>query len=137
MTIPEAAVQAIDRFDEAAKVWGWQENEGYDSAVIAYVSEEYRAARKNLEDTIVALSSPAREEWRTIESAPKDGSEFLAWPCSTEKGNIVVKAHWYVHPSVQAWLTDEIDCGDYEFQPTHWRPLPPAPQVRASSEVAK
>jgi len=67
--------------------------------------------------------------WLPIETAPKDGTEFLAWPCNTENGVIVVKSYWYVHPSIQAWITDEIDCGDFDFSPTHWHPLPASPEV--------
>ena len=79
---------------------------------------------------IRALSSqPVADGWLPIETAPKDGTEFLAWPCNTENGVIVVKAYWYVHPSIQAWITDEIDCGDYDFTPTRWRPLPSSPEV--------
>lgn len=42
--------------------------------------------------------------------------------------------HWYVHPSVTGWNTDDFDCGDYEFEPTHWRPksLAPTAPVEAS-----
>lgn len=58
--------------------------------------------------------------WMPIETAPRDGSEFEAW----YNGEVYV-TRWYVHPSVQGWITDEFDCGDYEFEPTLWRPSPP------------
>jgi hypothetical protein len=66
-------------------------------------------------------------EWRPIATAPKDGTRFLAWPCELQDGPAVVKAYWYVHPSVQAWITDELDCTDYDFNPTVWVPLPQGP----------
>lgn len=65
-------------------------------------------------------------EWRPIETAPKDGKRFE----SQDRGNyghrVFTDTYWYVHPSVQAWVTAEIDCCDYEFEPSHWRPSPPA-----------
>ncbi|URQ76204.1 MAG: hypothetical protein NBV76_05435 [Candidatus Ochrobactrum gambitense] len=105
-----------------------------------WVLAHYGAFHDVLVNFRAALPSPDHADagkvegngWLPIESAPRDGSEFLAWPCITGKGNIVVKAHRYVHPSVEAWVTNEIDCGDYDFTPTHWRPLPSAP----SQEVA-
>lgn len=60
--------------------------------------------------------------WHPIETAPKDGAEFLAYG----------KAGTFI----TAWRPDQckgfgvIDscCGYYEdCEPTHWRPLPPPP----------
>jgi len=69
--------------------------------------------------------------WRDIETAPKDGSVFLAWPGEMEACNAAVPTSWYVHPSVQGWVTDAYDCGEYEFNPTHWMPLPAPPSLPA------
>lgn len=207
------ARQALDRFAEAAKNWGWQEDQGYNEGVIEEAKSEFDASYSALEHLLSALEPSPREQaleeeefaidklrfrafhtnseadrqayfdavskwfqdrhfrrmdaeraissqpvaegvdsievipssgcvftdmgverpvadgWLPIETAPKDGSEFLAWPCNTEKGAVVAKAYWYAHPSVQAWTTYEIDCGDYDFSPTHWRPLPATPEV--------
>ncbi|WP_455296417.1 hypothetical protein [Brucella pituitosa] len=82
---------------------------------------------QSVADHADAVGNVEGDGWLPIETASKDRSEFLAWPCNTENGVIVVKAYWYVHPSVQAWITDEIDCGDFDFSPTHWRPLPASP----------
>jgi len=64
-------------------------------------------------------------EWQPIETAPKDGTRFMAWPCLLDGGHTVAaETYWYVHPSVQGWITDLIDCGEYDFEPTLWMPLP-------------
>ncbi len=67
-----------------------------------------------INDTIAALRSPA-DGWRSIESAPKDGTIILlAW------GGRTRPAHWR-----QAWLPD--DGGAIEITkpgPSLWMPLP-------------
>jgi hypothetical protein len=65
-----------------------------------------------------------------IETAPRDGTRFPAWPAFIEVTPDcieaqVVEAYWYRHPSVQRWVTDAFDCGDYDFEPTHWLPTQP------------
>jgi hypothetical protein len=57
-----------------------------------------------------------------IGDAPRDGTRVHAWPCRLADGPRVVEAYWYSHPSVSGWVTDALDCGDYEFEPTHWVP---------------
>lgn len=64
--------------------------------------------------------------WQDISTAPKDGTRFMAWPCDFYDRVTAVETYWYVHPSVRGWITDELDCNDYEFAPTLWMPLPPA-----------
>lgn len=59
-------------------------------------------------------------EWQTIDSAPKDGSKFLAF----EKG-IFFSCWWYKSP---CWEQYWMDNGDTEPEPTHWMPLPDAPK---------
>lgn len=50
-------------------------------------------------------------------SAPVDGSSFEAF----DPVFGWVECHWYVHPSVQGWVSKEIDCNDYNFNPICWR----------------
>lgn len=71
--------------------------------------------------------------WQPIETAPKDGSRFLGWPCHFDDGTRAAVTRWYEHPSVSGWITPELDCGDYEFSPTHWMPLPDPPTSGESS----
>lgn len=76
--------------------------------------------------------------WRPIETAPKDGSEV--WAFNGEQG-------------VMHWTAGEIDGGKWALwvwadqlmadvdaepdQPTHWMPLPAAPQPSVSQEAGK
>nr|WP_314437572.1 hypothetical protein [uncultured Brevundimonas sp.] len=74
------------------------------------------------------------EDWLTIDTAPKDGSHFESQDRDHYGDRVFEGTHWYVHPSVTGWNTDDLDCGDYEFEPTHWRPsrLAPTAPVEAS-----
>lgn len=62
------------------------------------------------------------EDWQPIETAPKDGTKFQSQDRTNYKRRTFKDTYWYIHPAVQGWITDEIDCADYEFEPTHWRP---------------
>lgn len=55
-------------------------------------------------------------EWQTIESAPKDGSEFLA----IEKDTMFV-CLW------DKWACSWSIGGEWNMKPTHWQPLPLPP----------
>lgn len=71
-------------------------------------------------------------EWRGIETAPKDGTRFLA-----TNGKIFAACCWYV---TRMWLLDNPSAfraeheahpdhdGEFKrWEPTHWMPLPEPP----------
>jgi hypothetical protein len=55
--------------------------------------------------------------WRPIETAPKDGTEVLAWEDSAEK--------LFYEEDMGAWVDHEY----IEYHPTHWMPLPEPPET--------
>lgn len=63
------------------------------------------------EDIVALIAEVERYQWRPIETAPKDGSEFLL---VQPDGSMHVSYHYQ---------------GSWGFspEPTHWMPLPPAP----------
>lgn len=69
----------------------------------------------------------AEPEWLPIHTAPKDGTKFKAQDRTNYGLRVFRDTHWYTHPSVQDWITDVIDCGDYLFEPTHWQKAAPTP----------
>lgn len=81
---------------------------------------------------LAASPSPAEvRQWQPIETAPKDGTPVLLAGCRK--------------PVVAAWLEDEIDWwhvddnkrGPFALRgpgPTHWMPLPAAPQAAEKPE---
>jgi hypothetical protein len=80
---------------------------------------------ENLETIRRALAMPA---WQPIDTAPKDGTEFLAFAWYNISG---VAYHFmevcYLRNGIfEGWGHDGID-GDGVW-PTHWMPLPSAPE---------
>lgn len=74
-------------------------------------------------------------EWQLIETAPKDGTYFLA--CIA--GFIPTVSKWYEERHVFDWIDAEVFQNDdawHEYQvsssyrPTHWMPLPEPPQTK-------
>jgi len=68
-------------------------------------------------------------EWQAIETAPKDGSWFLAfWPVHSREDQIRVTSYeWAINDGLGAFL-DADDWCDWT-QPTHWMTLPAPPVV--------
>ena len=63
-------------------------------------------------------------EWKTIDSAPKDGSYVLTYNDSTG----LINTPFYIH----RWLKDkwvEVDASWFTTAPTHWMPLPKPPKA--------
>lgn len=58
--------------------------------------------------------------WRPIETAPRDGTEILCWCPGIGERVLCFDAGCWV-----------LAGGDYanDYEPTHWMPLPPAPEV--------
>lgn len=73
-----------------------------------------------LEPLLTALRA-APEGWRDIESAPKDGTWVLAWPCYSEG---VHRVRWGGKrpPCWQDFM------GRVPKPPTHWQSLPEPPK---------
>lgn len=67
-------------------------------------------------------------EWRDIATAPRDGTEIVAWNRSDR-----IICHWHKSPSCAGgWVThwetvSGYDVGWNTVHPTHWLPLPSAP----------
>lgn len=67
---------------------------------------------------------PSRMQWRTIETAPRDGTLFLVWAAP---GQHDLPAMY----SLCSWHELAGFCIDELRQPTCWMPLPPAPGMEA------
>jgi hypothetical protein len=80
------------------------------------------------------MTGTAPPDWRPIESAPKDGTEIIAWGVMAgEPGYTSDEKAWTgIRWSKDGWVTTKPQ-GRYfvGFHPTHWVPLPPPPQDSA------
>ena len=77
--------------------------------------------------------------WQPIETAPKDGTSVLVYP-PTHGNKTASIATWetdkYARKPRPYWRRDD-DFGQHsisrEKPPTHWMPLPPAPDMEPSA----
>lgn len=82
---------------------------------------------------LTAELQQCRQQWRPIATAPKDGTEFQVW-----MHNAYLPTGWWEprcrfndFGAFQVW--QRVDYDDEGFDavhatPTHWMPLPPAPE---------
>lgn len=63
-------------------------------------------------------------EWQPIRTAPMDGTAVLLWPgVMTWTEEMGPSVGWFARGLV-GWV-----CGSAWLKPTHWMPLPPAPEA--------
>ncbi len=90
---------------------------------------ETLAERISAADAVVAP-----EGWRPIETAPKDGRDFLVWNWE----NRIRKARWYERADndlgISLYDSDGVNTFKGGIQPTHWMPLPQAPSPSEAKE---
>ena len=90
----------------------------------AELLERIKNMERNLEymRSARAISAP-QEGWQTIETAPKDGSEFLAiWG---RQGNVVQVVKWnHLH---KFWQSKGEPVTGFATNATAWHPLPSPP----------
>lgn len=69
----------------------------------------------------------AHEErrWRPIETAPKDGTQLLLW----EPGAGPIYKNYKVGKFIHANPRWVVGTNSYVIKPTHWQPLPEAPNA--------
>ena len=71
-------------------------------------------------------------DWQPIETAPKDGSSFLAWV-----GNWMTVAHWHRHQQCLATNGPTYERYPADEMPTHWMPLPNPPNRQGATTTEK
>lgn len=103
------------------------------------VHERYRhvvlaAAHDAAIAALTAELQQCRQQWRPIATAPKDGTEFQAW-----MHNAYLPTGWWEprcrfndFGAFQVWQRVDYDDDGFDAvhaTPTHWMPLPPAPEA--------
>lgn len=79
---------------------------------------------RGLDHAIEAIRALPDAGWRDIESAPKDGTQILAWCVCRETGDAWIAADVAWWKPADHW----IGVADGIVGPTHWIPLPPPPE---------
>jgi hypothetical protein len=65
------------------------------------------------------MPDPTATAWKTMDSAPRDGSDVLLWVprCANAPHGTHCIARWHMGEWYQPFFAE----------PTHWQPLPPPP----------
>lgn len=118
---------------------GWQLCYGYDSRNASGLETQYCFFKRPALEAAALASSP--QGWRTMDSAPKDGSNILIaggtilFDGSTYDDWLECKGiytAWWFTRYDGGWCSGNAE-GHDEFiwhKPTHWQPLPPPPPER-------
>ncbi len=76
----------------------------------------------------LALSAPAEEGWRPIETAPTDGTPVDLWVDIVEEAPNSFHLENEPHRVARTYYADyRWFGGEWPWKPTHWRPLPAPP----------
>jgi hypothetical protein len=77
--------------------------------------------------------------WQPIKTAPKDGRPVLLWPyypkddafddLTKASGNVTVAVWGDAELRARGGVVHWFDDGYEDFSPTHWTPLPDAPET--------
>lgn len=87
-----------------------------------FVNDPHEGEKEPDEHTDTVKETMTHSQWQTMESAPTGGFWVLLWsPCDGYDIGSCHKGHWYAQG---------FDSSGYDIQltPTHWMPLPEAPQ---------
>jgi hypothetical protein len=76
-------------------------------------------------EELKAKVKPKAGTWSPIDTAPQDGTDFLA---ALMPGGRQVVAHW--HADQAGWAVDE-----RPVEPTHWQPLGPLPEAEKQGKA--
>jgi hypothetical protein len=76
------------------------------------------------------VANPIPKGWQPIETAPKDGSfVLLFYPRAEPPVSIGYWDDAFGIAKIAGWMMMEFDSAFSAVTPTHWMPLPPAPEV--------
>jgi len=108
---------------------------------LAMISEpgDDRVTRE-LNKAAVLLASAAYDigkshgpDWRTIAEAPRDGTNIIATGHNGDKpkhGRWMLVAYWSEQDDCWASISLDDDAPHELYSPTHYMPLPPAPETK-------
>lgn len=99
----------------------WRANSTFTAICYAdHCTAELVAERDVLKAELAALK--AAQEWRGMESAPKDGARILVF---IDNGDDPIKTVGERHANKRYWISSW--SGEVLYPPTHWMPLPTPP----------
>lgn len=109
---PDVRVWTVSRDPDDT---GWETDGGFPG---------YGLTKHDAEELANAANRIKMTEWRPIETAPKDGTYFVAyWPPLVDEPH--VQQYYVCHYAFNSIWPSWIDLND---MPTHWHPLPVLPE---------
>lgn len=104
------------------------DKDGLEAAIAEIPDGSSARTRRQVAVDVIRAYLDAADEWRPIETAPKDGTDVLVSRRDDDGEGEFAVAQWWVH----AWAFMSGRPGDMPallgFIPTHWRPLPSPPK---------
>ncbi len=99
------------------------DNDAIEAAAVAYAHSLKRGSLARMREAVAAYEGAL---WRSMDSAPRDGTPILVL-CCEEPGIIIIHCIGAIHGKT-CWYTDR--GGPYTNDRfSHWRPLPKWPEV--------
>lgn len=125
-----------------------QIRDGWNYFVFLYGVEAETVAGR-LPTSMAAVAEIERlSDWKPIATAPRDGTRILAWNAMVGVYNTAFTTRWTGEPGeYRAGAYQGFPCGfwssgvdDYPFgkwdcRPTHWMPIPPAPDLKSPNHT--
>jgi len=99
---------------------------GYNGSVLAIDDEEAARCVADIDAGVAEITRlrAAAPAWQPIETAPKDGTHLIV----SNESVVWCNVKWVKRPRAgERW--EHFALGALRFNPTHWMPLPPAPDT--------
>jgi hypothetical protein len=114
-----------DRLDSRLDAYLCEMKEGYDDSIVGF-NQAWGIIRKAFDEALSASpAAPSQEGWQAIETAPKDGTWFLAYAA---RDSAPYRVSWgRNHRGELAWCTQFSSFVEGYLTLWHAVPLPPAP----------
>lgn len=97
-----------------------------------------RACAAEITRLTAELEEARKDAWQPIETAPKDGSEFIAWWIHPGGPIGAISTHWLDNTNTRTpwagWRAPSMRVMHPGGKPTHWMPLPNSPVAAMTKE---
>lgn len=113
--------EPTDEMKQAASAFWYEKDEPAFATMKKAFGEMY--------EEMLAAAPKQTDGWTPIETAPRDGTYFMATSQPSQEMHVFTCCWSAYHPNAkgkECWRNSRI-CGD-KLNPTHWMPLPPAPK---------
>ena len=134
----EHVAELVNKVESIVTMAVAKEIESRKAAQLENADLKERLARSGIEQRRAVAAEREECGWQPIETAPKDGTQILAY-IHIDDGDIGVMKWMDFGQGLALWVWSDELMGEVDpdpYQPTHWMPLPPPPSaIRARREA--